>query len=60
MLDIMPCKDCKKRQVGCHSDCEKYLKAKKILEIKKLKKRLEQQQERDYWATTVVRRKKKD
>ena len=25
---IMPCKDCAKRHVGCHSECEDYKNAK--------------------------------
>ena len=24
-METSPCKDCKERQVGCHSTCEKYL-----------------------------------
>ena len=24
-MENSPCKDCKERQVGCHSTCEKYL-----------------------------------
>lgn len=28
---LSPCKDCEKRQVGCHSECEEFLKFRKRL-----------------------------
>lgn len=38
-MGIRSCKDCKERQVGCHSSCKRYLEDKKKLEgYKKLDK----------------------
>lgn len=34
-----PCKDCKKREVGCHASCKDYLKWKKWNEEETEKKR---------------------
>ena len=47
MKTKFPCKDCKERQLGCHSICEKYLAAHKenterremIYEIKQKRRR---------------------
>lgn len=25
MIDICPCRDCSKRKVGCHGECQAYL-----------------------------------
>lgn len=35
-----PCKDCKKRELGCHSKCEKYLAFKKEMAKEKEDKRI--------------------
>ena len=34
-----PCKNCKERKPKCHSDCQKYLKYKDILDVEREKKR---------------------
>lgn len=34
---ISSCKDCDKREVGCHSTCDKYIKAKEEFEESKRK-----------------------
>lgn len=34
-----PCKDCKDRQLGCHSICQKYIDFKKEQEVINLAKR---------------------
>lgn len=34
-----PCKDCKDREVGCHSKCNRYLKFKEELKVIKEKER---------------------
>lgn len=39
---ICPCKDCKDRQVGCHSKCLAYLDYKEELEARKKTEREEQ------------------
>ena len=40
MYNINCCKDCKKRKLGCHSDCEEYNEAKKIFSKEKSEKKL--------------------
>ena len=39
--DFVCCRDCPKRYVGCHSECEEYLQAKEEREKKRLKIRQE-------------------
>lgn len=38
---IAPCKDCKMRYVGCHSECLKYINWKQRREIENKKRRAE-------------------
>ena len=58
-LTMYPCKDCPDRSPGCHSRCEKYIKAKNIeTEIKK-KKRDEWEQRNAIKALHKHRRTKK-
>lgn len=54
MYNVMPCKDCKERYLGCHDKCEKYLNAKKLLKELKHKERLEKQVENDVWESCKI------
>ena len=31
---MSPCKDCENRELGCHSNCEKYLEFRKVIDHK--------------------------
>ena len=54
----VPCKDCKDRQIGCHSKCEKYLEFKKQNDEIKRKQRIEKQAEYDYWVSIINNKKR--
>lgn len=47
MIPKVPCKGCSDRKVGCHSDCEKYLKYKAEMERQRIL-RTEQKEEIDF------------
>ncbi len=47
MIPTVPCKNCKIRHFGCHSDCEKYLKYKAEMERQRIL-RTEQKEEIDF------------
>jgi len=40
-MDNAPCKDCEKRHVGCHSDCNNYKKFREYMDDKNDKIRKE-------------------
>ena len=40
-MNKVPCKDCKDREIGCHSKCKKYLDFKKDLKKTKAKEKYE-------------------
>lgn len=54
----MSCKNCKKRQIGCHASCEDYQNEKQEREAlkDKIKKEKEKQRELDY--VEIERRRK--
>lgn len=37
MYGIKCCKDCTERHIGCHSECDKYIQEKQLLEEEKKK-----------------------
>lgn len=47
MIPSVPCKNCSDRKVGCHSNCEKYLKYKAEMERQRIL-RTEQKEEIDF------------
>lgn len=56
--DLFSCKDCADRVIGCHSSCEKYLKAQQILKgIREAKMR--ENDIDDYTVSFILREKKK-
>ena len=46
----VPCKNCKKRVVGCHATCEEYQKYKNDLEERKEKNGKHKVYWQDYWG----------
>ena len=56
-LETQCCKDCKKRHMGCHSDCADYLKAKE--ELARIKEEMQKQSTTVGYFVDVARRKKK-
>lgn len=56
-LDSQCCYKCEKRHMGCHADCEDYLKAKE--ELAEIKEKLHKQSINDGYFVDVARRKKK-
>ena len=48
-MNKVPCKDCKDREIGCHSKCKKYLTFKKDLKKAKAKEKFEKKIEDDIW-----------
>lgn len=49
---VLTCKGCEERKVGCHSTCEKYLKAKARHE---LAKKLRQNRDKEYPRHTATK-----
>lgn len=35
MIEIVPCKICEDRKVGCHADCERYIEWRKAFDAEK-------------------------
>lgn len=53
-----PCRGCEERYVGCHSSCEKYIKAKEEIEEAKRKERL--YKEHEGYVSETARRIKRE
>ena len=58
---MMSCKQCTERHIGCHADCDKYLKEK--YENDSMKRRIRQRLDKDRqqrdWALRTAERKKR-
>lgn len=52
-----PCKDCKNREIGCHSTCEKYIKYSK-LNAKDYEERRREQDYKSFVYDSIERRRK--
>ena len=44
-MNLPPCKDCPNREIGCHSQCKKYIKFKNDLKKDKAKEKAEKKME---------------
>ena len=44
-MNSPPCKDCLNREIGCHSQCKKYIKFKNDLKKDKAKEKAEKKME---------------
>lgn len=53
----MPCRDCDERKPLCHSKCEKYLEARKYLDIQNEKRRKHNQEMSDLFINKGRKRK---